>query len=107
MEVKCPHCDSRFNLPDSVVKPGAKLRCSVCQSVFTLPSPSAAAAPSAPRRPEPTMASAPFSLDEEEQPRKRNLLPLLLILLVLLVLVVGVVLDILLQVLIITFTHSF
>lgn len=85
MEVKCPHCDSRFNLPDSVVKPGAKLRCSVCQSVFTLPSPAAAAAPAAaPRRPEPTMATAPFSLDEEEQPRKRNLLPLLLILLVLL-----------------------
>lgn len=84
MEVKCPHCDSRFNLPDSVVKPGAKLRCSVCQSVFTLPSPSAAAAPAASRRPEPTMASAPFSLDEEEPPRKRNLLPVLLILLVLL-----------------------
>lgn len=86
MEVKCPHCDSRFNLPDSVVKPGAKLRCSVCHSVFTLPAPGAEAqaAPSAPRRPEPTMATAPFSLDEEEQPRKRNLLPLLLVLLALL-----------------------
>lgn len=84
MEVKCPHCDSRFNLPDNVVKPGARLRCSVCHSVFALPSPSAAAAPAAPRRPEPTMATAPFSLDEEEPPRKRNLLPLLLVLLVLL-----------------------
>lgn len=36
MEIKCPHCDSRFNLPDAAAKPGAKLRCSVCHSVFAL-----------------------------------------------------------------------
>lgn len=82
MEVICPHCDSRFNLPDSVVKPGAKLRCSVCQSVFELQPPSARGKAGA-RRPEPTMATAPFSIDEEA-PRKRNLLPVLLVLLVLL-----------------------
>lgn len=34
MEVKCPHCSSRFNLPDSSAKPGVKLRCSVCKTVF-------------------------------------------------------------------------
>lgn len=34
MEVKCPHCSSRFNLPDSLAKAGAKLRCSVCKTVF-------------------------------------------------------------------------
>lgn len=34
MEVKCPHCTSRFNLPDSLAKPGVKLRCSVCKTVF-------------------------------------------------------------------------
>ena len=83
MEVKCPHCESRFNLPDDI-KPGVKLRCSVCESVFTLPSP-AGEAPAAPRRQEPAMATPPFSLDEEEDaPRRRNLLPVLLALLVLL-----------------------
>lgn len=34
MEVKCPHCTSRFNLPDNLAKPGVKLRCSVCKAVF-------------------------------------------------------------------------
>lgn len=45
MEVTCPKCSSRFNLPDSVAKPGAKLRCSVCKEIFKLgetPSPNAA-----------------------------------------------------------------
>lgn len=37
MEISCPKCSSRFNLPDSAAKPGAKLRCSVCQNVFQLP----------------------------------------------------------------------
>lgn len=37
MEVKCPQCASRFNLPDAAVKPGAKLRCAVCKTVFALP----------------------------------------------------------------------
>lgn len=37
MEVKCPKCTSRFNLPDGVAKPGAKLRCSVCKEIFRLP----------------------------------------------------------------------
>lgn len=34
MEIKCPHCSSRFKLPDALVKPGVKLRCSVCKTVF-------------------------------------------------------------------------
>lgn len=37
MEISCPNCSSRFNLPDSVAKPGAKLRCTVCKNVFQLP----------------------------------------------------------------------
>ena len=37
MEVKCPACSSRFNLADTVAKPGAKLRCSVCKEIFRLP----------------------------------------------------------------------
>ncbi|MBQ7606483.1 MAG: zinc-ribbon and DUF3426 domain-containing protein [Desulfovibrionaceae bacterium] len=35
MEIQCPQCSSRFTLPDSV-KEGAKLRCSVCSTVFLL-----------------------------------------------------------------------
>ncbi|MBQ9406719.1 MAG: zinc-ribbon and DUF3426 domain-containing protein [Desulfovibrio sp.] len=34
MEIKCPKCSSRFNLPDQFAKPGVKLRCTVCKNVF-------------------------------------------------------------------------
>ena len=37
MEIVCPNCNSKFNLPDTAVRPGAKLRCSVCRTVFPLP----------------------------------------------------------------------
>lgn len=37
MEITCPECSSRFNLPDQLAKPGAKLRCTVCKTVFQLP----------------------------------------------------------------------
>ena len=47
MEIKCPSCSSRFNLPDSLAKPGAKLRCSVCSNVFQLPGQAAAENPQA------------------------------------------------------------
>ena len=51
MEVKCPQCASRFNLPDAAARPGAKLRCAVCKTVFSLPGQSEAAkAPQAPRK---------------------------------------------------------
>ena len=37
MEIVCSNCNSKFNLPDTAVRPGAKLRCSVCKTVFALP----------------------------------------------------------------------
>jgi predicted Zn finger-like uncharacterized protein len=37
MEIVCPNCSSKFKLPDAAVRPGAKLRCSVCKTVFPLP----------------------------------------------------------------------
>jgi len=37
MEIICPNCGSTFNLPTTAVRPGAKLRCSVCKTVFPLP----------------------------------------------------------------------
>ncbi len=48
MEVQCPKCQSRFHLPDSVLRPNVKLRCSVCQNIFqyTGPTPNEAPAPS-------------------------------------------------------------
>ena len=39
MEIACPSCSSKFNLPDAAVRPGAKLRCSVCKNVFPLQAP--------------------------------------------------------------------
>jgi predicted Zn finger-like uncharacterized protein len=36
MEIVCPNCSSKFNLPDTAVRPNAKLRCSVCKNVFSL-----------------------------------------------------------------------
>lgn len=37
MEITCPTCSSKFNLPDKLAKPGAKLRCAVCKNIFQLP----------------------------------------------------------------------
>ncbi len=37
MIVVCPHCSTRFNLPERQIKPDAKLRCSVCKHVFAIP----------------------------------------------------------------------
>ncbi|WP_418764975.1 DUF3426 domain-containing protein [Mailhella sp.] len=36
MNVTCPQCNTVYRLPDEKVKPGAKLRCSVCRHIFTL-----------------------------------------------------------------------
>lgn len=59
MEVTCPNCSSKFNLPDKFAKPGAKLRCAVCKNVFSLPG-----APS---------QAAPASLPAMESPKKGKL----------------------------------
>lgn len=37
MIVTCPSCETKFNLPDAQVQPGAQLRCSVCKYVFGIP----------------------------------------------------------------------
>ena len=37
MNVTCPQCNTVYRLPEEKVKPGAKLRCSVCRHIFTLP----------------------------------------------------------------------
>ena len=51
MEISCPNCTSKFNLPDKLAKPGAKLRCTVCKNVFQLPG--GKAAPEAEKLPAP------------------------------------------------------
>ncbi len=76
MEIKCPHCASRFNLPDGVAKPGAKLRCTVCKNVFPLEENPAAGAES--------NASRTESKLPEMKPKKRRGKLLLWILLLLL-----------------------
>ena len=61
MEIQCPHCASRFNLPEHLARPGAKVRCSVCKTVFAL------------QLPEPAHAPIPDLLpDDVEQPRPRR-----------------------------------
>ncbi len=62
MEVQCPQCQSRFHLPDAVVRPNVKLRCSVCKHVFRYEEPASSAAPqsSAP-------AAAPSAVAAEGQ----------------------------------------
>ncbi|MDE5879150.1 MAG: zinc-ribbon domain-containing protein [Desulfovibrio sp.] len=59
MEVKCPQCASRFNLPDAAAKPGAKLRCAVCKTVFALPG-------AAPGAPQPDAQAAPSKAPRKE-----------------------------------------
>ncbi len=109
MEVQCPDCSSRFNLPDNVARPGAKLRCSQCKHVFTLQDPAArqetteTAPPAAPpqrRRAEPraqdssgqdSHSSMSLDLDEasaggdrkKKKKKKSKLVPLLLFVLLL------------------------
>ena len=36
MNVTCPQCNTVYRLPDEKVKPGVKLRCSVCRHIFAL-----------------------------------------------------------------------
>ncbi|MDR3358968.1 MAG: zinc-ribbon domain-containing protein [Desulfovibrio sp.] len=43
MEIQCPKCASRFNLPEDLARDGAKLRCSVCKTVFPCSVPDAKA----------------------------------------------------------------
>ena len=72
MEITCPKCASRYNLPDAVAKPGARLRCSVCKEVFRL------------EEPEDDDALGPEHLDLDVKPKSsmsKGLLRLLLILL--------------------------
>lgn len=63
MEVTCPECSSKFNLPDNLARPGAKLRCAVCKHVFQLPGNPAKPAAQEPRprvpQPPPTPTELP------------------------------------------------
>lgn len=56
MEITCPKCDSKFNLPDKLAKPGAKLRCTVCKNVFQLPGGPVNSPQKKPDEPLPTLA---------------------------------------------------
>ncbi len=70
MEVGCPNCSSKFNLPDKLAKPGAKLRCAVCKTVFQLPG--AQESRPAPK-PTPKASSKSGALPEMAAPKKSRL----------------------------------
>lgn len=36
MELRCPFCGARYRLPAERVKPGARIRCSKCNDIFSL-----------------------------------------------------------------------
>ncbi len=65
MEVQCPQCQSKFQLPDAVVRPNVKLRCSVCQHIFRYQEPSLASADTlanaAPQEAPSSLAESSFS----------------------------------------------
>lgn len=74
MIIKCPSCETKFNLPDAKFQEGRKVRCSQCKDVFELTfdpllnpghsmAPQAAAAP-----PAPSPAPAPEQSSGSQQP---------------------------------------
>lgn len=65
MEITCPSCSSRFNLPDKFARPGAKLRCTVCKKIFQLPG-----APGAQAQAKSRQAKAPEKLPQIAKPKK-------------------------------------
>lgn len=82
MEVKCPQCSSRFNLPDAAARPGAKLRCAVCKTVFSLPSAGAPAPGAEPPKAQKSPAEAPLpELGRKRGGRRKLWMALLLLLL--------------------------
>ncbi|WP_297047205.1 zinc-ribbon and DUF3426 domain-containing protein [uncultured Desulfovibrio sp.] len=81
MEVKCPQCASRFNLPDAAARPGAKLRCAVCKTVFALPATGGAgASPAAARTARRETGKEPLPELGHKRGRRRLWLALLLVL---------------------------
>ncbi len=64
MEVQCPQCQSRFHLPDAVVRPNVKLRCSVCKHVFRYEEPAALGAPQSPAAAPPPVPVDGENLDD-------------------------------------------
>lgn len=71
MEITCPSCSSKFNLPDNLAKPGAKLRCTVCKNVFQIPG----SKQEPPAAPPPTPSPLP---DMAVPPKKRTKLWLII-----------------------------
>ncbi len=86
MIVSCPNCSTTFNLPDELVKPGSKLRCSVCRHVFDAPEPdlpptldceglSATPPPAEPARRSAPGGGSDLSLDFEDAAPSRSAAP--------------------------------
>ncbi len=68
MEVQCTKCYSRFHLPDSVLRPNVKLRCSVCQNIFQYSGPMPDAAPA----PSQSSSSDDFNIDDAPTNKKEE-----------------------------------
>ena len=68
MNIECPNCQTKFNLPDGVVGPdGVNLRCAVCRHVFHWPvPPDAVCGPAEPVAPSGESSAAPESVAPPE-----------------------------------------
>ena len=67
MQVTCPGCQSRFKLPEGV-QPGARLRCSVCGTIFALPGDAEAQEPATPAPEGAPAASASPAVPQTSSP---------------------------------------
>ena len=59
MDVTCPHCAAAYRVPDSLLKPGKKLRCAACKADWA---PIAAPPEPPPAPPPPDLAPPPAML---------------------------------------------
>ena len=66
MFITCPNCETKYNLPDEMVVPGARLNCKVCNHVFDFPN---AGGQMPGQTPEPASRAAPPQKPDARAPR--------------------------------------
>lgn len=71
MDVTCPHCAAAYRVPDSLLKPGKKLRCAACKADWA----PIAAPPEPPPAPPPPDLAPPPPPALPEPPPARPLVP--------------------------------
>ena len=69
MQVTCPHCSTRYILPESLLGPlGARVRCPRCREAFTVEPPAPVEKVAEVAAPEPAQAATPAAAAPEGRP---------------------------------------